>query len=156
MTSKHEKKERKISQIENGTVIDHINTNVVFQVVRILGIGDNIEEPVTVGANLKSNYLGKKGIIKIAEHFLTQDDVNKLSVVSPNATVNIIQDYEVVEKFKVEFPKEVRAILRCPNPNCVTNKEGIETRFRMVKEKPILLFCTYCERYIRAKEIEII
>jgi len=155
MTTKPEKKVRKISQIENGTVIDHINTNVVFQVVRILGIGDSIDEPVTVGANLKSKYLGRKGIIKIADHFLSQEEVNKLSVISPRATVSIINDYEVVEKFKVEFPKEVKVILKCPNPNCVTNIEEIDTRFRLVSEDPILLFCTYCERYMREKEIEI-
>ena len=156
MTASEEKRQRKISQIRNGTVIDHINTNVVFQVVRILGIGDNIDDPVTVGANLQSKNLGTKGIIKITDHFLSQEEVNKLSVISPNATVSIINDYEVVEKFKVEFPKEVKGILHCPNPNCVTNTEEIETRFKLMQEHPILLFCTYCERYTRENEIEII
>jgi len=155
MTSK-EKETRTISQIENGTVIDHLNPHVVFQVVRILEIDDDIEETVTVGTNLRSKAHGKKGIIKISNRVLTQDDVDKLSVISPNATVSIIENYEVVKKIKVSFPQEVKSILACPNPNCVTNVEEIDTRFKLVEESPILLFCTYCERYVQEDEIELL
>jgi len=155
MKNESKKATRTISQIEKGTVIDHLNPRVVFEVVRILGIDDQIEETVTVGTNFQSKALGKKGIIKIADRFLTQEDVDKLSVISPNATVNIIEDYEVKKKFKVKFPEEVKAILKCPNPNCVTNVEGTESRFKLVQESPILLFCIYCERYMRGNEIEI-
>lgn len=147
---------RTISLIKTGTVIDHLNPHVVFQVVKLLDIDDNVEDTVTVGTNLPSKALGKKGIIKIANRFLTQADVDKLSIVSPNATVSIIEDYTVVKKIKVSFPKEIVGILKCPNPNCVTNTEGVAGRFRLVKEKPIFLLCTYCERYIRENEIRIL
>ncbi len=142
--------------IKSGTVIDHLNPHVVFQVVKLLNIDDNVEDTVTVGTNLRSKALGKKGIIKISNRVLTQDDVDKLSVVSPNATVSIIEDYEVVKKFKVSFPKEVVGILKCPNPNCVTNTEEIDTRFLLVRESPIFLLCTYCERFMRENEIKIV
>jgi aspartate carbamoyltransferase regulatory subunit len=156
MTGENKKTTRSISQIERGTVIDHLDPNVVFAVVRILGIDDNVQDMVTIGTNLHSNVLGKKGIIKIANRFLTKEDVNKLSVISPNATVNIIDDYEVREKFKVRFPEVVEKILKCPNPNCVTNVEGTPTRFRLIQHEPILLFCTYCERFTRKQDIEIL
>jgi aspartate carbamoyltransferase regulatory subunit len=152
----HKKETRTISQIRNGTVIDHLKPDVVFQVIRILDIDDTTEETVTVGTNLKSKALGKKGIIKISDRVLTPEEVNRLSVISPNATVSIIEDYEVKKKFKVLFPREVRAILGCPNPNCITNVEGVETRFRLTQESPIILFCTYCERYFRDSELEIL
>ncbi|MCX6645969.1 MAG: aspartate carbamoyltransferase regulatory subunit [bacterium] len=154
--SDHKEKTRTISLIETGTVIDHLNPHVVFQVVKLLDIDDNIEDTVTVGTNLQSAALGKKGIIKIANRFLTQEDVDKLSIVSPNATVSIIEHYDVVKKFKVSFPKEIVGIIKCPNPNCVTNVENVEGRFRLVRESPIFLLCTYCERYIRESEIKIV
>ena len=156
MTPDKRKETRTISQIKRGTVIDHIDPHVVFLVVRILGIDDNIEDTVTVGTNLKSNVLGRKGIIKISNRFLSQKEVNKLSVISPNATVSIIDDYEVKEKFKVKFPEVVEGILKCPNPNCVTNVEENPTRFRLMQEEPLLLFCTYCERFIRKDEIQVL
>ncbi len=158
MSNKSEKggPTRRISQIKQGTVIDHINPHVVFEVVRILDIDDNIEDTVTVGTNFKSKALGKKGIIKISNRFLTPKMVNKLSVVSPNATVSIIEDYKVKKKFKVTFPEMVEEILNCPNPNCVTTIEGIPTRFRVIQQEPILLFCTYCERYFRKDEMEVL
>ena len=154
--NKEKRATRTISQIERGTVIDHIDPHVVFQVVRILRIDDQVEETVTVGTNLQSNVLGKKGIIKIANRFLTQDDVNKLSVVSPNATVSIIEDYVVKEKFKVKIPEKVEGIIRCPNSNCVTNTEEWPTRFKVTERDPLVLFCTYCERFVRKDEIEIL
>src|SRR3990172_4059145 len=149
MKNSKSQKTRTISQIERGTVIDHLNPRVVFQVVKILNIGDDIVETVTVGTNLSSKQLGKKGIIKIANRFLDQETLNKLAVISPNATVSKIDNYEVVEKFKVKIPPEVKGVIECPNSNCVTNSEKIPTRFKLIKENPILLLCTYCERYIR-------
>ena len=156
MNPKNNATTRTISLIERGTVIDHLDPNVVFTVVRILGIDDTIKDTVTVGTNLHSNVLGKKGIIKIANHFLSPQDVDKIAVVSPNATINIIEDYKVKNKFKVSFPEVVEKILRCPNPNCVTNVEKHPTRFRLAQKDPLMLFCTYCERYIAKEDIHVI
>lgn len=156
MTADSKKATRTISQIEKGTVIDHLDPKVVFTVVRILGIDRDIHETVTVGVNLQSKVLEKKGIIKIANRFLTAEDVNRLSVVSPNATVNIIENYEVKQKFKVVFPELVEKILKCPNRNCVTNVEGTPSRFKLVTHDPLLLFCTYCERFTAKDDIEVL
>jgi aspartate carbamoyltransferase regulatory subunit len=156
MTPDNKKATRTISQIERGTVIDHIDPTAVFTVIRILGIDDSIQDTVTVGMNLPSKVAEKKGIIKIANHFLTSDDVNKLSVVSPSATVNIIEDYEVKQKFKVSFPDVVEHILKCPNRNCVTNVEEVPTRFKLIQKDPLMLFCTYCERFTRKEDIEVL
>ncbi len=153
---KKDKTVRTISQIERGTVIDHLNPHVVFTVVRLLDIDDEVEDTVTLGTNLRSNVLGKKGIIKISNRFLTQDDVNKLAFVSPTATVSIIEDYEVQRKFKAEVPDIIERILKCPNPNCVTNTESWPTRFRAVGKDPLVLFCTYCERFVQEGEIELV
>jgi aspartate carbamoyltransferase regulatory subunit len=149
-------KTRTISLIEKGTVIDHLNPHVVFEVIRILGIDDNVEDTVTVGTNLQSKVLGKKGIIKVANRFLTPEMVNKLAVISPNATVSIIEDYDVKEKFKVKLPEVLEGILRCANRNCVTNIEGTPTRFKLTKQDPVILMCTYCERSFRREELEVL
>lgn len=155
MNEKKSKSTRTISQIESGTVIDHLNPHIVFQIVKILGIDDNTEQMVTVGTNYYSKAIGRKGIIKIANRFLDQETLNKLAVISPNATVSRIDGYEVIEKFNVKVPDEVRAVIKCPNPNCVTNIENISTRFKLVENDPILMLCNYCERYIREDEVEI-
>lgn len=147
---------RRISQIQKGTVIDHINPHVVFQVVRILDIDDNIEDTVTVGTNLKSKALKKKGIIKISNRFLTPQMVNKLSVLSPNATVSIIEDYEVKKKYNVKLPDKVEGILKCGNNNCVTNVEEIATRFMVIEKEPLTLICEYCERSFRMEDLEVL
>jgi len=145
---------RTIELITNGTVIDHIDPDAVFKIVRILRI-DECDDQVTVGNNLKSKYFGRKGIIKVENVFLTEEDVNKVSVISPHVTMNIIKDYEVVKKFKSKLPPTVEGIIACNNPNCITNVEGIRTRFNVKADDPLALFCTYCERTIHRQDIEV-
>ena len=130
-------KELLVSAIENGTVIDHIPTDRVFQVVNLLGL-QNEKNTVTIGFNLPSKKVGKKGIIKISNKFFSQDEINRLSVVAPKIVLNIIRDYEVVEKKTVETPDELRGIVKCNNPKCITNNEPMETVFTVVdKEQEI-------------------
>jgi aspartate carbamoyltransferase regulatory subunit len=148
------RRKRLIELISNGTVIDHIDPDAVFKIVQILRI-DKADDQVTVGNNLKSKYYGRKGIIKIENVFLSQDDVNKVSVISPHVTMNIIRNYEVVKKFKAKLPPKVEGIIACNNPNCVTNVEHIRTRFRVKKEEPLALFCEYCERTMHREDIEV-
>ena len=104
------KKELQVAAIENGTVIDHIPTDRVFSVVDLLGLHDT-KSMVTVGFNLKSEKMGTKSIIKIADRFFSQEEINKLSVVAPNIVLNIIRNYEVVEKKKVETPSLLHGIV---------------------------------------------
>ncbi len=156
MNNNDAKKELRVSAIKNGTVLDHIPGDVVLKVVEILGLRSH-PHPVTIGIGLDSKTMGKKGIIKIAEKFFEDGELNKIALVAPNASVNIIRDYEVIEKKVLAIPAEIRGIARCINPVCVTNHEDIETRFStIVKGSEILLKCHYCEKITDSKNLKII
>jgi len=137
-------KEMLVAKIENGTVIDHIPTDKTYAVVALLGL-DRMESPITIGCNLPSKKLGKKGIIKAADTFFTDEEISRLSVVAPKIVLNIIRDYEVVEKKTVETPDELRGIVRCNNPKCITNNEPMSTVFHVVDKEHGTLKCHYCD-----------
>ncbi len=139
------RKELKVSAIENGTVIDHIPTQNVFQVIKILGAEDSTEH-VLFGTNLESKKYGRKGIIKLSNRFFESDDINKISIAAPSATLIIIRDYQVVEKKRVEIPDQIEKFVKCVNPNCITNHEKITTRFEVIDKENIRLQCHYCEK----------
>ena len=142
-----------VSALENGTVLDHIPAENVYKALDLLGLKD-IESQITIGINLASKIHGKKGIIKIADKFFEDEELNKLALIAPNATVNIIRDFKVVEKKKLETPKEVIGIARCKNPKCVTNHQPIKTRFATFqKNDKISLKCHYCEKISEIKHV---
>ncbi len=147
------RKELKVSAIENGTVIDHIPANAVFQVIRILKL-DTFDNMVMVGTNLESKKYGTKGIIKVSNRYFKPEELNKISLVAPYASVIEIHDYEVTSKKIVETPKEIRGIVKCFNPNCVTNIERLHTRFNVVDNHNIRLKCHYCEKITTKKTME--
>lgn len=149
------KKELQVSAIENGTVIDHIPANKLFDVINVLGISQ-MGNAMTFGANLRSSKLGKKAIIKIWDKFLEDDDVNKLALVAPSAKINIIRDYDVVEKKKVNIPEKVEGIVKCMNPKCITNQEYVKTKFMVVNDSPIVLKCHYCEKLTDQNHIQVV
>ena len=136
----------KVSAIKDGTVIDHIPAQYLFKVIAILGL-DRIENQITFGTNLESEKLGSKAIIKVSDKFFEDDEINKIALVAPHAKLNIIRDYEVVEKKVVEIPHEIIGIVKCFNPKCITNNEVITTRFKVVNTAPIALRCSYCEKH---------
>ncbi len=142
----------KVSAIKDGTVIDHIPAQYLFKVIKILGL-DNIDNQITFGANLESEKLGSKAIIKVSDKFFEKDEINKIALVAPHAKLNIIRDYEVVEKKVVEIPQEIIGIVKCFNPKCITNHEGVITRFRIVESTPIALRCNYCEKHTVGDQI---
>ncbi|UJS16093.1 MAG: aspartate carbamoyltransferase regulatory subunit [Candidatus Jettenia sp.] len=144
-----------VSAIKDGSVIDHIDNKSTLKVADILNI-QNEEQVVLVGMNLKSKLLGKKGIIKIGGKIIDQKEVNKIALIAPNATVNIIKDYEVVKKFKVAVPEVIEGIVKCFNPNCVSNYNNITPKLNVVNKNPIRLECHYCERIMSAKDILLI
>lgn len=147
------RKELVVSALENGTVLDHIPAENVYKALDILNL-KGIESQITIGINLISKVHGKKGIIKIADKFFEDDELNKLALIAPNATVNIIRDFKVVEKKKLVMPKEVIGIARCRNPKCVTNHQPIKTRFTTVeKNNEIKLLCHFCEKITTTKYI---
>lgn len=122
----NEKKELQVAALENGTVIDHIPSDKVFTVVSLLDL-QNTDGNITIGNNFESKKLGKKGIIKVADRFFTDEEVSRLSVVAPNIKLNIIRHYEVVEKKQIVMPDELKGIVKCNNPKCITNNEPMQT-----------------------------
>ncbi len=149
------KKELSVSAIKNGTVIDHIPATHLFKVISILGL-DKSENQITFGTNLKSQLQGRKAIIKVAKKYFADDEINKISLVAPHAKLNIIKDYNVVEKKSVEVPENLVGIAKCFNPKCITNNEEMTTRFALVEREPLALKCQYCEKITDEKHLEII
>ncbi len=148
-------KELTIPAIKEGTAIDHIPSRVTFKVMRILDLKE-FKHAISVALNLKSKTMGKKGIIKVGNRFLTQDEVNKIAILAPNATVNIIKDYKVKEKIKVDIPDTIHNIIKCSNPNCITNNEKVKTLFHVINKAPLQVLCHHCERVMEAKDISLI
>ena len=139
------KEELQVAALQNGTVIDHIPTDKVFTIVSLLGL-KNSELNITIGNNLPSKKLGKKGIIKVADRFFSDEEISRLSVVAPNAQLNIIHNYEVVEKKQVIMPDVVKGIVKCGNPKCITNNEPMTTIFHVICKENGILKCHYCEK----------
>ncbi|MBP5473760.1 MAG: aspartate carbamoyltransferase regulatory subunit [Bacteroidales bacterium] len=150
----HNGKQMSVSAIQNGTVIDHIPAENLFKVIKILGL-DKIRNQITFGTNLDSKKLGRKAIIKISDVWFEKDDINRIALVAPEAKLNIIKDYQVVEKKVVELPDDISGIVKCMNPKCVTNFEDIKTQFTVVSKKPVALKCHYCEKITDENNMEI-
>ncbi len=135
-----------VDKIRSGTVIDHIEAGRALDVLRILGISGKEGFLVAVVMNVDSRKLGKKDIVKVEGLELSREHVDLIALISPRATINIIRDYEVVTKYRVTVPSRVRGLLRCVNPNCITNqpREPLETSFTVRGPEPLVLVCDYC------------
>ena len=140
------KKEMVVSAIENGTVIDHIATESVYQAIRILGL-EQYKDEVLIGNYLRSDKLGRKGIIKIKNKHFSVEEVSKIALVAPFASIIDIEDYKVVRKFNAEIPEHIGSFVRCANPKCITNAEAVPTQFDVVDKDPLKLRCHYCEKF---------
>ena len=151
----NEKKELQVAALENGTVIDHIPSDKLFTVVSLLDM-ESMENNITIGNNLESKKLGKKGIIKIADRFFSPEEISRLSVVAPNIRLNIIRNYQVAEKKEVIMPDELKGIVRCNNPKCITNNEPMQTWFHVIDKEKGLLKCHYCEKEQEVGNIKLI
>jgi len=139
-------KELKIQPIKNGTVIDHITAGNSVKVLHILGIPRSSSSTVSVAMNVKS-MLGKKDIVKVENRELDPQEVDKIALIAPKATINIIRNFEVAEKYRVKLPEEIIGIVRCSNPTCVSNSnEPIDSRFIVMSEDPPHIKCYFCER----------
>ncbi|MFO7925877.1 MAG: aspartate carbamoyltransferase regulatory subunit [Halobacteriota archaeon] len=139
--------ELRVSKIENGTVIDHITGGQALNVLAIIGIDGSSGEEVSIGMNVPSDRLGRKDIVKVEGRELSENEVDVLSLIAPAATINIVRDFEVVEKHRVTRPKTVVGVLSCPNANCIsTEDEPIKSRFDVLDDG---VRCTYCETIIR-------
>ena len=149
------KHELQVAALENGTVIDHIPSEKLFDVVSLLGL-QQMSNNITIGFNLHSKKLGSKGIIKIADKFFCDEEINRIAVVAPNVKLNIISDYEVVEKKQVIMPDEIRGIVKCNNPKCITNNEPMTTIFHVIDKEQGTLKCHYCEKEQNKETIKLL
>ena len=149
------KKERLVAAIENGTVIDHIPAEKTYAVATLLGL-QKLQTPVTIGYNYPSKKLGKKGIIKIEDKFFTDEEISRLSVVAPNVVLNVIRDYEVVEKKKVVTPDTLKGIVRCNNPKCITNNEPMNTICHVIDKNSGIIKCHYCDKEQVISEVKLV
>lgn len=155
-----ENKEQKflsVSAIQNGTVIDHIPAGSLFNVINLLKLDAIKENRMTFGTNFRSKRFGRKGVIKIAGKFFEDIDIDKIALIAPDAKLNIIKDYKVVEKRKVSVPDSIFAIAKCMNPKCITNHEDITTKFSVITDnKKVALKCHYCEKITDQEHLELI
>jgi len=144
----------RVSKIRSGTVIDHITSGHALDVVKILGITGKSGNIVTIAMNVPSKRMGKKDIVKIEGRELKAEEVDKIALIAPNATINIIRDYKVVEKKRVQLPKVIKNIVRCANPACISNSnEPVQPTFYVESQEPLYLKCHYCGYLMERDEI---
>lgn len=152
--STENKRELQVAALENGTAIDHIPPSQLFKVATLLGL-DKMNNTITIGNNFHSNKMGCKGVIKIAGKFFEEYEINRIALIAPNVILNIIRDYEVVEKKPVTLPDELIGLVKCNNPKCITNNEPMPTRFDVINKETGTIKCRYCERKINKEDIVI-
>ena len=147
-------KELRVSKIRDGTVIDHINGGYALDVVKILGITGQEKRVMTIAINVPSKRFRVKDIVKIEGRALSPREVNRIALVAPHASINIIRDYNVVEKLEVKLPKIIEGIIKCANPTCISNSdEPVVTKFYVKNEEPLLLKCHYCGHILEKADV---
>lgn len=150
--STQKRREMQVAALENGTAIDHIPPDRLFKVASLLGL-EKMNNTITIGNNFKSNKMGSKGVIKISEKFFQEDVINRIALIAPNVILNIIRDFEVVEKKAVTLPDEITGLVKCNNPKCITNNEPMSTHFDVIDKERGTLRCRYCERKVNKEDI---
>ena len=150
-----EQSELMVRRIKEGTVIDHIDEGKGLQVLNALRIDGKDGSLITIALNVPSGKFKKKDIIKVENKFLKDDDTNKIAVIAPKATINMIKDYKLVEKRRVSLPNEIDRIFRCSNPDCVTNStEHIESIMDVIDKEGRVLKCRYCSRVLDVNKLK--
>lgn len=150
-----EQSELMVRRIKEGTVIDHIDEGKGLQVLNALRIDGKDGSLITIALNVPSGKFKKKDIIKVENKFLKDDDTNKIAVIAPKATINMIKDYKLVEKRRVSLPNEIDKIFRCSNPDCITNSaEHIESIMDVIDKEGTVLKCRYCSRILDVNRID--
>jgi len=142
----------RVSKIKDGTVIDHITSGHALDVIKILGITGRVNGIVTVAMNVPSKTLGVKDMVKIEGRELKSEEVDKIALLAPHATINIVRNYKVADKQRVKLPDTIRGTVKCANPACISNsKEPVQPKFYVDNEEPLRLRCHYCG-YIMEKQ----
>lgn len=149
------KKELAVAALRNGTVIDRIPSSALFKAVELLGIA-GMDTNVTIGNNLDSKKIGKKGIIKVADVEFPETVLNRIALIAPSAVVNTIRDFNVIAKRPVELPDTIVGIVRCGNPKCISNNEPMPTKFHVVSREPVVIRCHYCNHTVEGDKAQIL
>jgi aspartate carbamoyltransferase regulatory subunit len=147
--------ELRVKPIKNGTVIDHITGGQALNVLKILGISGTTDATMSVVMNVESSKLGKKDIVKVEDRELKEEEVNRIALIAPFATINIIRDFLVIEKHNLDLPDAIIGVVRCQNPSCISNtQEPIKSRMLVKTKNPVVLRCFYCEQPITDRILE--
>jgi aspartate carbamoyltransferase regulatory subunit len=146
-------RELQVAALEKGTAIDHIPPAQLFKVAHLLELDRLESNTVTIGNNLPSKKMGRKGMIKIADKFFGKDEISRIALVAPHVILNEIEDFEVKRKYAVSLPDELVGLVRCNNPKCITNNEPMPTRFSVIDRERGTVRCRYCERKINKEDI---
>jgi aspartate carbamoyltransferase regulatory subunit len=135
-----------VEAIKCGTVIDHIPAHIGFKLLSLFKLTAT-DQRITIGLNLPSKRSCRKNLIKIENTFLTEQQANQLAMYAPDATVNCIDNYDVVKKLTLSLPEHIDAVLTCPNSNCISRNEPVDSSFKVKTQKSaIYLKCKYCEK----------
>ena len=151
-----DKKELQVAALENGTVIDHIPPHQLFKVAALLELDKMKNNTITIANNLPSNKFGSKGMIKISDKFFDDTEINRIALVAPNVILNVIRNYEVVEKKQVSLPDEIVGLVKCNNPKCITNNEPMATVFNVTDKQRGIIRCHYCDKEQDISEVELL
>ncbi|WP_298279980.1 aspartate carbamoyltransferase regulatory subunit [Ferroplasma sp.] len=142
----------KISKIKDGTVIDHIDAGKALKVLNILGIDES--NSISIGIRVMSGKIGYKDVIKIENKFLEKIELDKIALIANRATISIIKNYEIIEKFSLDMPETFKGIVKCDNQNCITNAgEPVRSEFSTVETNPLTIKCIYCKKEMSGDEI---
>jgi len=144
----------KVEKIRKGTVIDHIPVGRSLQVLKILRISSDPGVTVSIAIHVRSKKMGLKDVVKIEDRILDSSELNKIALVAEGATISIVEDYEVVKKFRVKIPDIITGIVKCNNARCVTNSEAQLSLHSLVSKNPLAIRCHYCESEMEGREIE--
>ena len=143
-----------VSKIKDGTVIDHITGGHALDVVKILGITGKTNGIVLIAMHVPSKQLGLKDIVKVEGRELDQEEVDKIALLAPGASINIVRNYQVIDKKRVKLPSLILGIVKCGNPACISNSnEPVQPQFQVKSQKPLMLGCHYCNFIMEKKDI---
>ncbi len=150
MSTGDRRTQKQVAALRSGTVVDHLNPGMALKALQLIGLP--ADATALIGVNLSSAKMGRKDILKLENFEIQPEQVERLAVLGPKASVCYIRDYTVVRKVQVRLPERIEALLRCPNPACITNHDRITTRFDVERQGPTLVRCHYCERLISEDE----
>lgn len=151
-------KEIKIQKIRDGIVIDHITKGKALDVVKVLDLDyhKKTDHQITLAMNLESNKYGAKDVIKIENKNIKKEELDKIAIISPQASVCIVKDYKVIKKIRISIPKMIENVIKCGNPKCITNNEEVITRFITQQKEPLKVKCFFCEKIFLGDEIKVL